>query len=94
MLIQYLILLVRCAPSRFHEFLSAGSLKSLDDETALDLLDWTMRAQNISDGSHDWLDTCGKGSLEYQECPGNYRTVWRRRYSALFDILMVIYLYF
>lgn len=61
----------------------------MDRATALDLLDWAHRAQNIEDGSDNWMETCGVGSLEYHECVGDYTTVWKRGYSALFDILMV-----
>lgn len=61
----------------------------MDRATAMDLLDWAHRAQNIEDGSDNWMETCGVGSLEYHECVGDYTTVWKRGYSALFDILMV-----
>ena len=56
---------------------------------ALDLLDWAHRSQNIEDGSDNWMETSGTGSLEYHECAGDYTTVWKRGYSVLFDILMV-----
>lgn len=65
----------------------------MDSTTALDLLDWAHRAQNIENGSDNWLDTCGVGSLEYHECVGDYTTVWKRGYSVLFDILMVSFLF-
>ncbi len=61
----------------------------MNRSTALDLLDWAHRSQNIEDGSDNWNDTSGVGSLEYHECEGDYTTVWKRGYSVLFDILMV-----
>ena len=76
---------------RFEGHLRQGSLKTLDNETALDLLDWAHRSENIEGGSDDWLTTCGQGWLEYEECDGNYTHVWKRGYSVLFDILMVWY---
>jgi hypothetical protein len=62
----------------------------MNRSTALDLLDWAHRSQNIEDGSDNWNDTSGVGSLEYHECAGDYTTVWKRGYSVLFDILMVL----
>jgi hypothetical protein len=62
----------------------------MNRSTALDLLDWAHRSQNIEDGSDNWNDTSGVGSLEYHECEGDYTTVWKRGYSVLFDILMVL----
>ena len=88
----YLQIIIKLRPKykkRFREFLRNGSLESLDEESALDLLDWTHRAENISDGSPDWFVTCGSGWLEYDDCKGHYRIVWKRGYSALIDILMV-----
>lgn len=73
---------------KFGKHLDQGSFTTMDRATALDLLDWAHRAQNIEDGSDNWMETCGVGSLEYHECVGDYTTVWKRGYSALFDILM------
>lgn len=76
------------------EHLDRGDLKTIDRATALELLDWAHRSQNIENGSDSWLETCGVGSLEYHECVGDYTTVWKRGYSVLFDILMVGIFYF
>lgn len=75
---------------RYGEHLNRGSFTTMNRSTALDLLDWAHRSQNIEDGSDNWNDTSGVGSLEYHECEGDYTTVWKRGYSVLFDILMVL----
>ena len=74
---------------RFGEHLDRGSFTTMNRSMALDLLDWAHRSQNIEDGSDNWMETSGTGSLEYHECAGDYTTVWKRGYSVLFDILMV-----
>lgn len=76
--------------NRFTAHVEQQTLKTMDRNTAMDLLDWAHRSQNIEDGSDSWFETCGKGSLEYYECVGDYTTVWKRGYSTLFDILMVL----
>jgi len=73
---------------KLHELIKEGKLKKLDPTTAEDLFDWWHRFQNIEDGSDDWYDSCGKGSLQYIECTGNHTQVWKRGYSAVFDVLM------
>lgn len=65
-----------------------GALTTMDRRTALDLLDWAQRAQNIEDGADDWKETYGVESLHYF-LEEDYTTVWKRGYSVLFDILMV-----
>ena len=60
----------------------------MDRMTAMDLLDWAQRAQNIEDGADDWKETYGVESLNYF-VEEDYTTVWKRGYSVLFDILMV-----
>lgn len=61
----------------------------MDPTTARDLMDWWHRFQNIEDGSDNWFDTCGVGSLQFIPCDGNQTQIWKRGYSAIFDILMV-----
>lgn len=61
----------------------------MDRMTAMDLLDWAQRAQNIEDGADDWKETYGVESLNYF-VEEDYTTVWKRGYSVLFDILMVV----
>lgn len=73
---------------RLKEYIDQGKLVSLDPVTAHDLLDWQHRWQNIEDGSDDWMQTCGVGSLEFENCSGDTSLVWKRGYSVLFDILM------
>jgi hypothetical protein len=68
--------------------LDQGALTTMDRRTALDLLDWAQRAQNIEDGADDWKETYGVESLHYF-LEEDYTTVWKRGYSVLFDILMV-----
>ena len=47
------------------------------------------RAENIENSSDSWFETSGVGFLEYEECAGDGDIVWKRGYSALFEILMV-----
>lgn len=67
-----------------------GLLKTVDQETASDLVDFVRREEILEIGCDDWLEACGQGYLEYQECEGNYFNEWKRGYSVLFDLLMVL----
>ncbi len=73
---------------RYGQLLDQGAFTTMDRMTALDLLDWAQRAQNIEDGADDWKETYGVKSLHYF-LEEDYTTVWKRGYSVLFDILMV-----
>jgi len=73
---------------KLEEYIKGGRLTSLDATTARDLMDWWHRFQNIEDGSDNWFDTCGVGSLQFVPCGGNQTQIWKRGYSVVFDIIM------
>ena len=79
-----------CISFRFDEELKRGGLSSMDRPTAHALLNWWHLMENCIDGSDDWMKTCGPGHLHYRECDGDPLVTWKRGYSSLFDILMVI----
>lgn len=81
--------LLRVFKKRFREHLQRGSLSTLDESTAWDLLDWGHRSENIESGSPNWLKISGEGYLQYVDCEGDYCTTWKRGYSVLFSLLMV-----
>ena len=56
---------------------------------SLDLLDFMHREEILEIACDDWLEACGQGYLEFQECKGKYFNEWKRGYSTLFNILMV-----
>lgn len=62
----------------------------MDRSAALALLDWYHLMENCIDGSDNWVETCGSGHTYYRECGGDPLVTWKRGYSSLFDILMVL----
>lgn len=75
---------------RFQEVLKGGLLKSVDQETAQDLIDFVRREEILEIGCDDWEEADGQGFLAYNECEGNYFFEWKGGYNVLFDILMVL----
>ena len=75
---------------RFEKFLSEGSLGSLDRQTAGGLLDWERRALGVETSTPDWFDVSGSGFMNYSDFEGDDTINWKRGYSTLFSILLVI----
>ena len=65
-------------------------MKTVDQGTAQDLVDLMHREIILEIACDNWKEACGNGCLEYRECEGNYYNEWKRGYSVLFDLLMVI----
>lgn len=62
----------------------------MNDATIWSMVNWFHLLTNIIDGSNDWMETSGSGHEMYHECEGDPLVTWKRGYSSLFDILMVI----
>lgn len=87
-------MVVTWKPFRFNEQIDGCvSASNIDRSIWLAFFDWYHLFENVIDGSDDWKETCGSGHLHYRECDGDPLVTWKRGYSALFEILMVILLF-